>query len=48
MHDLEVAFRRKPVATWLAIVAVVVVFGIFGEYAAGFIDGLVAGFSDAA
>jgi hypothetical protein len=45
-HDLKVAFRRKPVSTTLAIVAVVVVFRIFGEFAVGVFDGLVIGFRD--
>lgn len=46
--DLAVALRRKPVSTTLALIAVVVVFRIFGEFAAGFVDGLAAGFTDAA
>ena len=48
MHDLKIAFRRKPVSTTLAIIAVVVVARVFGEFATGFVDGLVAGFTDAA
>ena len=44
LHDLKDAFRRKPVSTWLAIVAVLVVVRIFGEFAAGVFDGLVIGF----
>lgn len=48
LHDLKDAFRRKPVAKWLAIIAVMVALRVFGEFAVGVFDGLVAGFADAA
>lgn len=46
LRALEAAFRRKPVSTSLAIVAVVVTVRIFGEFAGGVLDGLIIGFRD--
>ncbi|HWQ88301.1 hypothetical protein [Brevundimonas sp.] len=40
------AFRRKPVTTVALLIAVGVAFIVLREFAQGFLDGLIAGFTD--
>ncbi len=47
LQALTVRFRRKPVSTLLAVIAVMVAVRLLGEFASGLIDGLVVGFTDA-
>ena len=46
-QDLTVRLRRKPLSTLLAIIVVIAVLRILGEFASGVVDGLIAGFTDA-
>ena len=47
VQDLAVQIRRKPVRTLLVVLAVVIAGRVLGEFAAGLIDGLFVGFTDA-
>ncbi len=45
-HQLHDRFRRKPLSTILYAVLLIAGAAVIGEFAIGFIDGMVAGFND--
>ena len=47
LQALGAQFRRKPFSSLLTVIAVMVVVWLLGEFAAGVIDGLIMGFTDA-